>query len=168
MRAPVMYGKESNYHRTRRAWPAARPRSAAGAIAARPASAAAAAASQWNHIAAGSYATCGIRLGNTLWCWGSGRSGALGTGHTAAEDQPQQITRPTAGWASVTAGSNDGCAARSNGTLWCWGYNAFGELGIGTTTSVSRPHQVTTPASTGWTSVTAGIYHTCATRSDGT
>jgi alpha-tubulin suppressor-like RCC1 family protein len=130
--------------------------------------AAAGAVSPWIHIAAGRDATCGIREGNTLWCWGAGRSGALGTGHTAEQDEPQQITRPTAGWASVTLGLSDGCATRSDGTLWCWGYNGYGELGIGTTTSVSRPHQVAIPASTGWTSVTAGVYHTCATRSDAT
>ncbi len=178
MGATAMYGKESNYHRMRPAWLAARPGRAAGSIAGAAALAAAllgaasmpaaAATPQWNHIAAGTYATCGIRVGNTLWCWGSGHFGALGTGQTAAQDQPQQITRPTAGWASVTAGWNYGCATRSDGSLWCWGYNAFGELGIGTTTNAARPNQVTTPASTGWTSVTAGIYHTCATRSDGT
>src|SRR6266567_3537863 len=178
MGATAMYGKESNYHRMRPAWLAARPGRAAGSIAGAAALAAAllgaasmpaaAATPQWNHIAAGTYATCGIRVGNTLWCWGSGHFGALGTGQTAAQDQPQQITRPTAGWASVTAGWNYGCATRSDGSLWCWGYNAFGELGIGTTTNAARPNQVTTPASTGWTSVTAGIYHTCATRSDAT
>jgi alpha-tubulin suppressor-like RCC1 family protein len=129
---------------------------------------AAAPASLWIHIAAGRDFTCGIREGNTLWCWGAGASGALGTGHTTDENQPQQITRPTAGWVSVTAGDHYGCAVRKDGALWCWGYNRDGEAGIGTTVNVTRPHQVTTPASTGWTTVAAGDSHTCATRSDAT
>ena len=130
--------------------------------------AAAAAAPRWIHLAAGQDFTCGIREGNTLWCWGAGGSGALGTGHTADENRPQQITRPTAGWVSVTAGNDYGCAARKDGALWCWGYNHDGEAGIGTTTNVTRPHQVTTPARAVWTSVSAGGTHTCATRSDAT
>src|SRR5690242_11386617 len=35
---------------------------------------------RWIHIAAGWNFTCGIREGNTLWCWGDNANGALGTG----------------------------------------------------------------------------------------
>jgi alpha-tubulin suppressor-like RCC1 family protein len=140
----------------------------AGAMPA-PSARAAGGASQWNHIAAGGYQTCGIRLGNTLWCWGDNSYGQLGIGTTTSHTQPQQITRPaTAGWAGVTAGGLHACATRKDGTLWCWGGNGSGELGIGTWTSQSRPQQVTTPAPAGWTSVTASAFHTCATRSDTT
>jgi alpha-tubulin suppressor-like RCC1 family protein len=127
-----------------------------------------AAGSLWIHVATGGYHTCGIREGNTLWCWGAARYGQLGTG--AAEDQlqPQQITKPTAGWASVTAGYQHSCATRNDGSLWCWGYNQDGELGIGTTADAARPHQVPAPAGAGWASVTAGFAHTCATGTDGT
>ncbi|HSZ30297.1 MAG TPA: hypothetical protein VK784_11175, partial [Pseudonocardiaceae bacterium] len=112
--------------------------------------------------------TCGIRMGNTLWCWGDGTFGELGTGHTTNANLPQQVTKRTAGWNSITVGGFHTCATRSDGTLWCWGSNDFGQLGIGNTISQDLPQQVTTPASTGWTSVTAGGEHTCATRSDGT
>src|SRR5215813_6874448 len=67
---------------------AAAPAAAAPAAAA-PAAAAPAAASpaspavpRWIHIAAGGDFTCGIREGNTLWCWGSATGGDLGTGQT--------------------------------------------------------------------------------------
>jgi alpha-tubulin suppressor-like RCC1 family protein len=122
----------------------------------------------WIHIAAGTNVTCGIREGNTLWCWGAGAYGALGNGQSVNEDQPQQISKPTAGWASVTDGGGHGCATRNDGGLWCWGYNREGELGIGTTVNVARPHQVTSPAAVGWTAVSAGANHTCAIRSDTT
>jgi len=147
-------------HRAGHASPASPARSR---HAARPA----AAPPLWTGIAAGTFHTCGIREGNTLWCWGYPAHGALGTGATTNQDQPQQISKPTAGWTSVTAGYQDSCATRNDGTLWCWGDNDFGQLGIGTTTSMRRPHQVTTPAATGWATVAAGNDHICATHSDG-
>ena len=122
----------------------------------------------WIHIAAGGNVTCGIREGNTLWCWGAGAYGALGTGQTGDETQPQQITKRTAGWTSVTHGGGHGCATRNDGSLWCWGYNHEGELGIGITGNRARPTQVTSPASTGWIAVTAGPDQTCALRTNTT
>jgi alpha-tubulin suppressor-like RCC1 family protein len=133
-----------------------------------PAAARASSAALWIHVAAGGGHTCGIRMGNTVWCWGDNQSGQLGTGPTGNQDRPQQITYPTTRWASITAGYSHTCATRTGGTLWCWGANNYGQLGTGTTNGVSWPHQVTIPASTGWASVTAGWSYTCATRSDGT
>ena len=125
----------------------------------------------WAHIAAGEYYICGIRTDGTLWCWGSNDSGQLGIGSNTGQDQPRQITTPAAGgWASVTAGSYHTCATRTDGTLWCWGNNDSGQLGIGSESETGQdlPQQVTTPAPGGWTSVTAGGFHTCATRTGGT
>jgi alpha-tubulin suppressor-like RCC1 family protein len=149
-----------------RTTPASTPRPAQARHTVR--AAATGAVSQWIHISAGEATTCGIRVGNTLWCWGDGSFGELGTGHTTNANLPQQVTKRTAGWNSIAAGGDHPCATRSDGTLWCWGYNDFGQLGIGNTISQDLPQQVTTPASTGWTSAAAGAYHTCAARSDGT
>ena len=33
----------------------------------------------------------------------------------------------------VIAGSYSSCALKNNGTVWCWGYNSYGNLGDGTT-----------------------------------
>lgn len=146
-----MYRKSANCHRGRRSWLPGAARTIAGAGALAPALLVAAAppvAAQanpsWIHIAAGVNATCGIREGNTLWCWGAGAYGALGTGHSVDENQPTQISKPTAGWASVTDGGGHGCATRKDGGLWCWGNNDQGQLGIGSSTSQDLPQQVTT------------------------
>jgi alpha-tubulin suppressor-like RCC1 family protein len=122
----------------------------------------------WIHIAAGGNHTCGVREGNTLWCWGRAAAGELGTGQTTDQSLPQQIGHPTAGWTSLAAGEEHTCALRNDGGLWCWGNNSAGQAGIGSTTNVARPHQVTTPASTGWASIAAGTNQTCATRADST
>ena len=55
---------------------------------------------------------------------------------------PQPVTTPAAGgWASTT-GDYQTCATRTDGTLWCWGWNATGQLGIGNYTGQDRPRQV--------------------------
>lgn len=125
----------------------------------------------WAIVSADYFHTCATRTDGTLWCWGGNYYGELGLGTSATEspDLPQQVTTPApGGWASVAAGYYHTCATRTDGTLWCWGNNGFGELGIGTRTSQDRPRQVTTPATGGWASVAASGYdHTCATRTDG-
>jgi alpha-tubulin suppressor-like RCC1 family protein len=127
------------------------------------------AAGGWASITTGGGHTCAIRTNGTLWCWGSNGLGQLGIGSHTDQDRPQQVTAPAAGgWASVTGGGGHTCAIRTNGTLWCWGYNIYGQLGIGNHTDQDRPQQVTTPAAGGWASVTGGDYYTCATRTGGT
>ena len=121
----------------------ARALAGAGLMSAGLLAAAVTAPPQWVRIATGEYFTCGIREGNTLWCWGRQTHGELGTGQPGNASLPQQITRKTSGWASVTAADAHACAARSDGGLWCWGYNQFGQLGLGNTNQQSLPQQVT-------------------------
>jgi alpha-tubulin suppressor-like RCC1 family protein len=103
------------------------------------------AAGGWASInATGIYFTCVTRTGGTLWCWGWNISNQLGIGGDTDQELPQQVITPAeGGWASVTAGFDHACAARADGTLWCWGYNDNGELGIGNYTGQDRPRQVT-------------------------
>ena len=128
------------------------------------------AAGGWASVSAGGFHTCATRTGGTLWCWGYNSEGALGIGYTSIiEDRPRQVTTPTAGrWATITTGDDHTCAIRTGGTLWCWGDNGYGDLGIGNDSQQSRPRHVTTPAAGGWGSVTAGEFHTCAIRGNGT
>jgi alpha-tubulin suppressor-like RCC1 family protein len=45
-------------------------------------------------------------------------------------------------WASVAAGSSHTCALATNGTLWCWGDNSYGQLGTGSGGSQLLPTRV--------------------------
>lgn len=67
---------------------------------------------------------------------------------------------------ATAIGGNHTCAAKANGTVWCWRRNFYGNLGDGTTTQRTTPVQVTGLA--GVTQVTAGSNHTCAAKADGT
>jgi alpha-tubulin suppressor-like RCC1 family protein len=123
----------------------------------------------WASVTAGSDYTCAVRTDSTLWCWGFGFFGQLGLGNNLGVKTPHQVTSPApAGWASVTAGTAHTCAVRTDGTLWCWGQNIHGEVGIGNTTIQYLPQQVSAPAPDGWAAVAAGGGQTCAVRTGGT
>ena len=126
-------------------------------------------AAPWAHIVTGDAHTCGIRADGTLWCWGLNDFGQLGDGSWNNRESPQQVTSPArGGWASVTGGGDHTCATRTDDTLWCWGGDYDGQLGIGNLNDQGLPRPVTTPAPGGWASVAASGAHTCAIRAGGT
>jgi alpha-tubulin suppressor-like RCC1 family protein len=65
-------------------------------------------------------------------------------------------------WVQMSTGSNHTCAVRADGTLWCWGKNSSGQLGLGDDTSRPSPAQV--GEAKDWTAVSAGENHTCGVR----
>jgi alpha-tubulin suppressor-like RCC1 family protein len=78
---------------------------------------------------------------------------------------PAQVPGLTA-VTQVAAGGLHSLALRSDGTVWAWGNNWFGQLGNGTGTASSTPVQV--PGLTGVIQVSANAFHSLALRSDGT
>ena len=69
-------------------------------------------------------------------------------------------------WAGVSAGFDTACAARTDGSLWCWGNNTTGQLADGTTTHRYAPTRIAT--ATTWTNNAAVGYHNCVSRTDST
>lgn len=67
---------------------------------------------------------------------------------------------------SVSLGKSHGCGVRNDGTVACWGDNAFGQLGDGSTSSSSNPVQVVGIDDA--IEVAVGQLHSCAIRSDQT
>ena len=66
-------------------------------------------------------------------------------------------------WKTVSAGYVHSTAIRTDGTLWVWGSNNRGQQGIGEElSSAPSPYQVGTD--TNWATVSAGSWHTAATR----
>ena len=121
----------------------------------------------WKQVSAGEYHTVAIKSDGTLWAWGRNYSGQLGDGTTEDKLVPTQESTAATDWNVTSAGGSHTTAIKSDGTLWAWGRNIYGQLGDGTTTWRSVPTQEDTNA-TNWSSVSAGGAHTTAIRSDGT
>lgn len=121
-------------------------------------------------LSAGYDHTCVIDAGGGVQCWGSNSSGQLGNGSFGDRLVPVRVKSLDSGVIAVAATSPDrSCALRSNGEVLCWGNNARGELGDGTTITRWVPTRVAGlgPGS-GVTAITLGIDHACALRADGT
>jgi alpha-tubulin suppressor-like RCC1 family protein len=113
---------------------------------------------------------CAILLDHTLHCWGSNFEGQLGLNDNY--DAPPQPTPVQVGserdWQHISAGEGHTCGIRGAGTLWCWGRNTVGQLGIGSPTPVQIRSPTQVNQAQNWTCVEAGSFITCALRSSGT
>jgi alpha-tubulin suppressor-like RCC1 family protein len=92
----------------------------------------------------------GVILGNCLTSSTEGKIGyKIGSGTGCTQDGSSNAI-PTTGWKEVEAyirydqpNYNHACAIDGSDQLWCWGYNASGQLGTGNTTQQNRPTLIT-------------------------
>ncbi len=97
----------------------------------------------WVAISGGFEFSLGLKSDGTAWSWGYNGNSQLGTGAgTLVEDSlPRQISGLN-NTASIVAGSAFGFAIKKDGTLWGWGFNYYGSLGMPAVMSVDTPTQV--------------------------
>jgi hypothetical protein len=119
--------------------------------------------------------SCAVKTDGSAWCWGSNTFGQLGAGRSVLKQiVPLAVTRMLAGVARVFSSpvSAHTCAVKSDGTAWCWGRNAFGQLGDGSRTDRFVPVQVAQDdlgrSFGGVTDMCTSRSSTCARKSDGT
>lgn len=123
-------------------------------------------AAQANFKAQSLWPTAGNAIPFTLYAWGTNSSGELGLGNTTAYSSPKQVGT-TESWASVEGGRGSFTAGiKTDGTLYLWGANGSGQLGLGNTTGYSSPKQV--GALTTWYKVSTGGAFTVSIKTDGT
>jgi alpha-tubulin suppressor-like RCC1 family protein len=120
-------------------------------------------------IGAGDYHSCALTSDNIMACWGNNANGQLGDSSTNTSYVPVAVN--TSGVlsgktiSSISVGSFHTCVV-ADAQPYCWGYNANGQIGNGTTTNpTTSPAAVTTSGVLSGrtvTAVAAGYYHTCA------
>ena len=109
--------------------------------------------------------SCTILEDKTLWCWGKNDFGQVGVGGSLTfYDLPQKVSRLGTKVTSVTVGQERTCAILDDDTLWCWGKNNEGQVGVGNTSNVTTPTQVSLGGAVD--SVKLGGLHTCALLAD--
>lgn len=119
----------------------------------------------WKSISVGGQHTCAIGQDDTLWCWGDGSYGQLGTEMSESRLTPTPVVG-AARWSEVDVGDAVTCGVMLDRRARCWGTNGQGQLGNGTTTPYSRPRPVgADPAD--WTTLDLGAGHACGIRQDG-
>ena len=107
------------------------------------------------------------KIAPRLWTWGSNSSGQLGDGTTISRSSPVTTAGGGTNWKQIGAGNYATAAIKTDGTLWTWGENEYGQLGTGTTTSRTSPG-TTAGGGTNWKQVSSGSYAVAAIKTDGT
>ena len=132
-------------------------------------------------IGVGSSTSCAIDTDGDLRCWGDGSMGALGSGSTATigsgsgtamtDLEPVVIPAmdPSARFVAVDGGVQFTCALDDLGSVWCWGRNEVGQLGLDSDEFSIHPGSIPAPVDLGAAamSISVGPYHSCAVLTGG-
>lgn len=112
-------------------------------------------------VAAGYNHTCALMAGGGIKCWGDNRKGQLGDRTKLQRLKPVFVLGLNGDAVQISAGERHTCARMSTGSMKCWGFNFYGQIGDGAQTDRWEPVNVT-GLSSGVTDISAGVQHTCA------
>ena len=126
----------------------------------------------WSDIVGLGLTSLAVSTTGALWSVGNNVNGVLGLGNTTSYSTAKQVGALT-NWATVarvgyttTGGQQFTGAIKTDGTLWTWGLNSSGQLGLNNLTTYSSPVQV--GALTNWKQLTHGVDWCAAVKTDGT
>ena len=116
-------------------------------------------------ISAGKSHSLATKIDGTVWAFGKNTEGELGLGTSTANvlipTQIPNLVRIT----SVSAGGGHSLALQDDGSVWSWGNNLSGQLGIGNTISASVPQKI--PELANVIAISAAYGHSLALKQDG-
>ena len=120
-------------------------------------------------IGVGEQHTCAIRNDNTIWCWGDNNYSQLGSAivSTPESDVPVQLSALPSGRvpSRISAGMYHTCVLATDGTVWCWGENGYGSIGVDGGNQ-TNPTQVVLASSA--VAIAVGGFTSCAVLADNT
>ncbi|MFQ5559184.1 MAG: Ig-like domain-containing protein [Nitrospinota bacterium] len=125
----------------------------------------------WLKVAASGAFSVALKMDGSLWSWGRNDDGQLGHGSTQSSLVPVRVGQEN-DWKDIWAGGdwwdsqNRTGAVKSDGSLWAWGANSFGQLGNGNTSKSKVPVRIGTGSE--WSLVAAGDTHSVGIKSDQT
>ena len=108
-----------------------------------------------------------VKPDGSLWAWGGNAYGQLGRGdfftREPADWCPARIGTENT-WVQVASDGDHDLAIKTDGSLWVWGWNMDGELGLGDTTDRPSPTRLGTAI---WQKVDAGLGFSAGIQADG-
>jgi alpha-tubulin suppressor-like RCC1 family protein len=120
----------------------------------------------WNQVSLGDDFVIGLKNDGNLWSWGRNNYGQLGNNSNINELVPTQIPGTSNNWLKISSGNYHTLALKNDGTLWSWGYNSAGQLGVASPNTIIIPTLVGT--ATNWSNISAGDYYSLASKNDNT
>lgn len=121
---------------------------------------------KWVSIAGGEKHSLGLQSDGTLHTWGYNSNGQLGLGNLTDQNVPALAVASPIFWLTFSLGANHTLGIKANGTLWSWGKNDLGQLGLGD--YLNRKAAVQIGTDNNWVSVSAGYAFSLGIKSDGT
>jgi alpha-tubulin suppressor-like RCC1 family protein len=120
----------------------------------------------WQTVSCGATHNLAIQSDGKLATWGRNNYGQLGNGveSSASNWRSPAFIQPADTWGVASSGGWHSAAIRRDGTLWTWGYNNNGQLGLGDTVNRSTPVNV---GGNDWVQVSSGSNSTAGIKSDG-
>jgi alpha-tubulin suppressor-like RCC1 family protein len=112
-----------------------------------------------------------LSAGGKIYAWGRDEFGQVGLGYRIGNWlTPRIFQKKGNDWVRIGVGDNHSLAIKSDGTLWAWGRNDFGQLGLGTinSTEVMHPIPVRVGTDTNWSAIAGGILFSVGLKKDGT
>ena len=116
----------------------------------------------------GMHDNAAIKTDGTLWTWGRNHQGQLGQGNQTQYSSPRQVGTNTTWSRVVSSAYNCMMAVKTDNTLWMWGLNSSGMLGLNNQTSYSSPKQIPGEWVAGNNKFDNAVYSTIALKGDGT
>ncbi len=120
----------------------------------------------FNSISLGEDHACGIDTTGVVYCWGSNSGGALGIGSTlSSKNLPTAIKASTPPFNHISSGKAYTCGTITNGQVYCWGFNLFGQVGNGHISPYETKPVLLNTSNIGnvyFTNIFTGYAHTCA------
>ena len=117
----------------------------------------------WTDISSGDVHSCGILEDSEIYCWGGGEFGQIGDGIRSDRFIPTQVViEGDKKFVSVKSGDFHNCALTSEGEVWCWGWNGYGQIGNGDFEDAFFPSRVDLGEGVIAKRIFTGPAHSCA------
>jgi alpha-tubulin suppressor-like RCC1 family protein len=116
-------------------------------------------------LSAGARHTCGRTEDDQVWCWGYGSRGSIGSPDLSSSHRAVHLGGGFRSYTAFDVSGYHGCALGADAEVYCWGWNGYGQLGVGVFFDLGSPERIARPGP--YAAIFTGATHSCALDTDG-